>query len=342
MNLELPLVCVCVPTYNAASTVGETLKSILEQTYTNLVVHVSDNASTDETLKVVEAIADERISIHIQNENIGGEGNFTKCIQMATGKYTVIFHADDIYEPTMLAKQVDFLEKNPDVGAVFTGARTIDENGKFLGTIGRAPGQMKDVVKLDFKELMRMMLLHHNFLVCPSVMVRTEIYRNEIREWGGSSFLSASDIDMWLQLASKRPIAILGQQLMRYRISSAQFSESIRNRTERTDFFLVLDSYLARPEVLNFITTDDLRHYGWLERHEKVARALNLFVLGRSDEVKGLLSGLFCWDAVYAAIMSRRGLVTLAAGGVLRIILIFGSNERIVNFIKKMRRNSWR
>src|ERR1035438_397419 len=107
MNDEPPLVCICLPTYNAALTVRQTLNSILAQTYTNLVVHVSDNASTDDTLKVIESFADSRVKIHRHSINVGGEGNFDRCIQLAEGKYTAIFHSDDIYEPEMVAKQVD-------------------------------------------------------------------------------------------------------------------------------------------------------------------------------------------------------------------------------------------
>lgn len=342
MSNELPLVCICVPTYNAASTIRETLESILAQTYTNLVVHVSDNASTDGTLKVIESIADQRISIHRQKENIGAEGNFTKCIQLATGKYTAIFHADDIYEPDMVAKQVAFLENNSDIGAVFTEAVTIDEQGVPLGVIGRVPGREGSVARFGFQKLMQAMLLHHNFLVCPSVMVRTEIYKDVVQAWGSSLFMSASDADTWLRLANKQPIAILGERLMRYRISSAQFSDTIRNRTERTDFFLVMDHYLAKPEVRSFLTKDDLRHYGWLERHERVARALNLFGLGRASEANDLLKGLFCWDSIYAAMISRRGLVTLAGGTLLRLLILSGASRKGVAIVKAIKRISWR
>jgi glycosyltransferase involved in cell wall biosynthesis len=342
MSNELPLVCICVPTYNVAVTVRETLKSVLAQTYPNLVVHVSDNASTDETVRVVESIPDARINVHRQNENIGAEGNFTKCIQLATGKYTAIFHADDVYDSAMLAKQVAFLEANPDVGAVFTGARTIDENGVLLGVIGRAPDASGSVVRYSFGELLQAMLLHHNFLICPSAMVRTELYQEHIKKWGSSLFRSSSDIDTWLRLASKRPIAILNEPLMSYRISQAQFSESIRNRTERTDFFLVMDNYLARPDVMSFLTKDDLRHYGWLERHECVARALNLFVLGRSTEAKELLSGFFSRDTFSAAMHSRRGLVTLAGGSLLRFLTFIGMGNRSAAVIKSIKKIAWK
>ena len=97
MMSNSPLVCICVPTYNVESTVRETILSILAQTYSNIVVHISDNSSTDNTLSIIEALNDPRIIIHRNETNVGGEGNFTRCIQMATGKYTAIFHADDVY-----------------------------------------------------------------------------------------------------------------------------------------------------------------------------------------------------------------------------------------------------
>jgi len=319
-----PLVCICIPTYNAARTVRETLESILAQTYSNLIIHISDNASTDDTLKVVESFHDVRIHIHPQQENIGGEGNFTRCIQLAEGEYTAIFHADDVYESTIIEKQVHFLEGNNDVGSVFTEAFTIDERGKRLGTIGQIPEKGYVNKSIKFEELLRMMLHYRNFLVCPSVLVRTNIYKEHIQTWSGSFYQSASDIDMWLRLSQIQSIVVLNEPLMNYRISSAQFSERIRNRTERTDFFLVMDDYLKKEDVKSFLTVKDLRYYGWLERHESVACAINLLKLGRENEAKVLLKDIFCWDAVYAACSTKLGILTFLAGVGLRLLIMLG------------------
>lgn len=342
MSNELPLVCICIPTYNAASTIGETLASILAQTYSNLVVHVSDNASTDDTLNVVESLADSRVTIHRFDENVGGEGNFDRCIELAEGKYTAIFHADDFYKPDMVAKQVSFLEKNPDISAVFTEADTIDERGVAFGAMGHVPGAMSSVSRFDFQHLLQTMLLHHNFLICPSAMARTEIYKNGIREWGSSIYKSSSDVGVWLRLAKINPIAVLGEKLMGYRISKAQFSDRIRNRTERADFFLVMDNYLAQPEVRAILNKNDLRHYQWLERHERVARAFNLFGLARNAEARVLLEGLFCWDSIRAAMSGRRGVVTLAGGTLLRILLQVGGTRNGAGIVRAIKKISWR
>lgn len=338
----LPLVCICIPTYNSAATIADTLKSILMQSYGNFVVHISDNASTDNTLKVIETIVDKRVTIHKYTENVGAEGNFTRCIDLATGKYTAIFHADDIYEPDMVIKQVAYLEGNLDVGAVFTQAITIDEQGMPFGFIGGVPGSSSKVTCLNFSQLLKTMLLHHNFLVCPSVMVRTIIYKNEIKVWGSSIFKSASDVDTWLRLARFQSIAVISEKLMRYRISRSQYSHLNRNRTEKADFFLVTDYYLALSDVRSFITRDDLRHYGWLERHERVALAFNLFGLERVAEAKQQLKGFFCCDATRAAISSKRGLVTLFGGMLLFLLMLFGTSKTVISFVKTIKKISWR
>ena len=108
----VPLVCICIPTYNAEKTIAATLRSVLGQTYQHLNIQIVDNHSSDATVTIVESFSDERITLHHNSVNLGGEGNFNRCIALARGKYTAIYHADDIYESEMVAAQVAFLEKH--------------------------------------------------------------------------------------------------------------------------------------------------------------------------------------------------------------------------------------
>ncbi len=232
-----PLVCICIPTYNAAATIRETLKSILDQSYPNLVIHVSDNASTDDTLKVVESVSDGRVHLHRQDKNIGAEGNFNRCIQLAEGKYTAIYHADDLYEPDMVSSQVAFLEAHPEAGAVFTEASTIDETGNKIGEIRLPNGIASSDGLYDFATMLKAVLRHSNFFICPSVMVRTQVYQQEIKCWRGELFRSSADLDLWLRILQQHPVGYLPKRLMRYRISSDQWSAKVRLGTERADFF---------------------------------------------------------------------------------------------------------
>ena len=238
MSDKSPLVCICIPTYNAANTIRETLTSILTQTYPNLVVHISDNASTDNTLTIIESFNDSRIITHRNIKNIGGEGNFTRCIQLAEGKYTAIFHADDIYEPEMVLSQVAFLENNPEAGAVFTEAFLIDEIGKRIGRI-QFPKKIKSNNSLyDFDTLFPAILQQSNFFICPSFMVRTQIYKKEIEVWRGDLFQTAADLDVWLRILQKHLIGHLPNPLINYRISDNHGSAKSRQETAIPAFLI--------------------------------------------------------------------------------------------------------
>lgn len=327
MREQSPLVCICIPTYNAAATIRETLESVLAQTYRNLVIHVSDNASTDNTLKIVESVADARVHIHRQEKNVGAEGNFNRCIQLAEGKYTAIFHADDIYEPDMVAKQVSFLEANPPAGAVFTEAVTVDEHGKRIGGIHLPKGIKSARGLYDFATMFKAVLRHANFFICPSFMVRTQIYQQEIKVWRGDMFGSGADMDVWLRILQRHSIGHLPERLIRYRVSTQQFSAQVRRETGKSLLFRIVDHYLAQEQVSAMLDASDLRNYKWLERRDRVMRALNLFLSDRPQEAGGLLNDIYSRDALHAAFQSRRGRLTLVIGVYIRLLVATGLNK---------------
>jgi glycosyltransferase involved in cell wall biosynthesis len=317
-----PLVCICVPTYNAESTVRETLISILEQSYTNIVIHISDNASTDKTLSIIEEINNPRIIIHRNETNVGGEGNFTRCIKLATGKYTAIFHADDIYEKEMVSKQVFFLENNVEVGAVFTNADIIDSNGVFNGRyIGIPNNEITANNIYDFEYLFKAVLRHSNFFVCPSAMVRTKIYCEVIKDWNGLDFGTSADLDVWFRLSLNSVIGILPERLMRYRISEIQHTQKLRSRTTRSDIFLVLDYYLQKDNVKFFMSSTEWLNFGRLERTDRIVRAANLYVLGKQDEAVRLCTDALSKAAFRSAAINKRGFLTFLAGIILRVLI---------------------
>lgn len=317
---NMPLVSICVPTYNAAPTVKETLLSILAQTYSNLVVHVSDNASTDDTVQIIESISDPRISIHRHDKNIGAEGNFNQCIRLAEGKYTAIFHADDIYEPDMVKRQVDFLEAHSTAAAVFTEASLIDETGRRFGTRKLPPVISPKIDLYDFSKLFKAVLHHHNFFICPSAMIKTRVLQTEIKQWHGELFKSSADLDVWLRISQLHPVGFLHLPLMRYRISKFQFSAQVRQQCERADFFLVTDYFLANEEVRRLLNETDMMHYQWLERTDLIRRALSLFALDRVEEANRLIGDLLTLDLIRAALSNKRSLLTLLAGAYMKLI----------------------
>lgn len=134
IDSHLPLISVIVPAYNAENFIGETLNSVLSQTYRNIEVLVVDDGSQDRTPEIVKAFVqkDERV-ILLQQTNAGVAAARNLAIQISRGEYIAPLDADDIWYPEKLEKQVQcFLEADESVGLVYAWSVSIDEEGKIF------------------------------------------------------------------------------------------------------------------------------------------------------------------------------------------------------------------
>jgi glycosyltransferase involved in cell wall biosynthesis len=340
-DFSKPLVCICIPTYNSSLTIRETLLSITAQNYENLKIKVVDNNSTDNTIAIVSAIPDDRIELHKNSVNVGAEGNFNRCIELGEGKYTAIFHADDVYESQMVSKQVDFLEANPDAGGVFTEATLIDERGQTVGVIKQPAEVAANGPLFDFNSLYKAILEHSNFLICPSFMARTDVYQQDIKTWRGEMFGSSADLDVWLRLLQRHPCGILLEPLMRYRISNEQFSAKVRQGVGRADFFRVIDYYQAQEWVVAQLDDGDYLNYARLERRDCVMRASNCLLNGDAVKAYKLCNEVLSLNALSDALQSRRGAIVLVLGVFIRASIglgLTGPAKRVLFYLKKKAR----
>lgn len=283
-------VCICIPVYNGAKTIAATLRSLLAQTYTDFELHVVDNHSTDNSLEVVRGFDDPRIHIHTHDVTVSGEDNFNRCIALASGEYTGIFHADDIYSPTMLEKQVQVLDADPAVGVVLTRARLMDDAGKHfkISPTFKALGfSEQPVLKLNAVELLKATMRAYNFLFTPSALVRTSIYQQEIRHWNGGDYKSSADLDVWLRIASQHKLAILNEPLLSYRRGRSHFSYAYNAlRTEPADFFLIVDDWSERPNMASQLNEGDHEAYRALKYFDALTCAFNALLAGETTQGK--------------------------------------------------------
>ena len=107
--------------------------------------------------------------------------NFDRCIEFAEGIYTCIFHSDDVYLPTIVEKEVAFLESHRDVGAVFTYANVINENDVITSAL--LPNKnLKKQETYNFDELFPLIFTHILFSYFCSVITRTIVnyFNNDI------------------------------------------------------------------------------------------------------------------------------------------------------------------
>ncbi len=126
---NLPLVSIVVPVFNGEKYLRTSLDSIVNQTYPRIEILVMDDASTDSTPEIIGGYGNKVQHIR-QSQNKGQFDNVNDGLDIARGKYTAIYHADDLYDSKIVEREVEFLEKHAEVGAVFCYDIFINAEGR--------------------------------------------------------------------------------------------------------------------------------------------------------------------------------------------------------------------
>lgn len=210
-----PLVSVIIPAYNAEKYVEVAVRSIMNQTYKNLEIIVTDDCSTDSTFAILEKLAseDSRIRLYRNETNLKIVKTLNNMVLLANGKYIARMDADDISLPERIEKQVKFLEENPDIAFCGTNAVIIDENGRKIG---------KSCHPLACKEI-RFFLQFYSTFFHPAIMIRSGVYKEDLYD---EDFLYAEDYELWARMIFSENLqgANLKEKLLEYRVFKGQTS----------------------------------------------------------------------------------------------------------------------
>ena len=284
---NLPLVSIVVPVFNGERYLRESLDSILSQTYPRTEILVMDDASSDSTPTIVASYGD-RINYHRQPLNRGNYGNVNDGILKTRGEYIAIYHADDIYHPTTVEREVEFLQRYSEVGAVFCQAIYIDDEG---GEIGRypLPRELRGGRPLDYAEIFNTLLIYKNrFLPCPSSMVCASVYR-DVGPYRDEEFHIGSDLEMWLRIARKYPLGILEEYLLRYRHGHDNWSGRYNFlRTEAEPYFKIMDIYLEEHRSL--ASEPALDAYEAHRAEDQLMIVINHYILNQQEAARVTLN----------------------------------------------------
>ena len=226
MDSKLPLVCICIPAYNAEKTIERTLESLVKQTYKNIIIKIVNNNSSDRTLEIAEKYAKQYANITTYNFDITvpGEENFDRCLQLSEGDYTCLFHSDDVYDSHIIEREVSALQENDSLGAIFTCANIINENDVIVDQLVPREEFFENKIH-TFDELFPLLLKYGSCFVTPSAMVKTNIYKNAIvAHKRKKEFSGACDVDTWIRILRKTNVVILKEKLINYRMSVCSYS----------------------------------------------------------------------------------------------------------------------
>ena len=137
-----PELSVGLPVYNGEEFVGAAIEAMLEQTFSDFELIISDNASTDGTEAICRRYAeqDQRVRYFRNDNNRGAAANWNVVFERATAPYFKWIAHDDLHEPEFLEKCLGVLRDDPSAVLAFTRAITIDHSGRFIRQWGAGPG----------------------------------------------------------------------------------------------------------------------------------------------------------------------------------------------------------
>jgi glycosyltransferase involved in cell wall biosynthesis len=121
-----PTVSVIIPSYNHERYVKECIESVLSQTYQDFEIIITDDGSTDRTVKIIKNFSDPRIKLFVHTKNRGACIAANNCIKHSIGKYIAMHSSDDAWYEEKLEIQIKYLEDHPRIAAVIGLMKTAD------------------------------------------------------------------------------------------------------------------------------------------------------------------------------------------------------------------------
>jgi len=211
---DSPLVSVVLAVRNDARFVRIAVDSVLRQTLSDLELIVIDDASTDETPRLLTAVSDPRLVVLTNDDQAGLAASLNRGLDRASGRYVARLDADDVALPDRLALQVARLRREPEAAIAGTAILEVDENDVF-GRLHRMP--------LDARPV-RWLSLFTSPLVHPTILVDREVLdRHGFRY--DSWYLESEDYDLLTRLLGVAEGANLPQPLVLYRQHPGQASK---------------------------------------------------------------------------------------------------------------------
>lgn len=205
-NIE-PLVSIIMPAHNAEKYIRQSIQSVINQSYQNWELIITDDASTDRTIEVIESFKEDRIKILKLTQNAGAAVARNASIERAKGDFMAFLDSDDLWHKDKLAKQIAFMQEN-EISFSSTEYGNIDEKGQLVNIT-------KNHDQLDYDGILK---------YCPGNS--TVIYNtNQLGKFYIPNIRKRNDFVMWLQVIKSAQILYgLKEPLTYYRVREDSLS----------------------------------------------------------------------------------------------------------------------
>jgi len=240
-----PKVSIIMSNYNSEEFVGQTISSVLAQTYTNFEFIIIDDASTDNARNVMDSFGDERIKRYYLSNNEHMCYCFNLAIEKSSGKYLARIDNDDTWEPKKLEKQIQYMENHTECGAIFTWAKIINEKDEVLTAEECERVTWFKTENMEQDEWIRYFYFNGSCLCHPSAVIRRDVL--DVIGVYNYSLIQIQDYDLWVRIVKKYPIYVIKEELTNYRLFMSGKNVSAPSKTTITrsnfEFTHVLSHY---------------------------------------------------------------------------------------------------
>ncbi len=217
-------VAVILPSYNRRDVLAQAVKSVLDQTYTNLRCIVVDNGSTDGTAELLASFQDPRLGTVSHDKPLGPGGARNLGMAAATSAPWVAFlDSDDIWAPAKLGRQLEALNANPSARWSAISWTTVDANLTVLNATRLRPGPLLDPqgVLVEPEELLRQLCNDNHLPVLTSAVLVSRDLVDKVGSFDPHMPIG-EDWDYYVRLARESPLLFLDLPLVACRVWEGQ------------------------------------------------------------------------------------------------------------------------
>lgn len=202
---SIPHVSVLMPTFNHGNYIGTAIESVLEQTFQDFELIISDNASSDNTQEIITSYLkrDKRIKCFRNQTNVGGHANFNIALRYASeSNHFIVLSSDDWWHPQLLEHLVHIAEKHPNTTLIHSDTYRVDEQGKIVNKYSDLWPTMPPIG--EYRSLRELFLHGCYFNLNATLVNRTNqkaLYsENDLFD---PSLKYTADYHLWLQLMTR-------------------------------------------------------------------------------------------------------------------------------------------
>ena len=257
---------ILLATYNGEKFVKEQIESILNQTYENFNLIISDDASTDNTLNILEEYEkkDTRIKVFKKEKNKGLIDNFEFLLKNVTSDYFMFSDQDDIWKKDKIEKSINKL-KEESLGLVYTDLEIVDEK---LNVIYPSYWKYKQIYKKIIKYNNFEALYLNNFVTGCTILAKSKYIKDILPLPRNSKFVLH---DYWtaLIISAKDKISYVEEPTIQYRqhknnrVGSSRKSDQLENFEDLRNLFIKvkIEHFEVFKENIEKIKTKEISKY---------------------------------------------------------------------------------